>query len=209
MAAHHQLNNTHLLPKPPQPTNTNMKIHSILPSTHQSSTHIEPPLFTNFTNYQSILPTQFIHPPPFNNPFPFPTIPPSSNNPPPPSPTILPFQQYHYPPKFLPFINNPPNHSPFTHYPPFIHQQPTTHHPPTSTGAIRRSAPFVVVSLLLLFISLALSIVGQNKNDVKTLVGALFYILSSGWCGWCGWWLMWLVAVWLVAVWLVAGVAGW
>ena len=47
------------------------------------------------------------------------------------------------------------------------------------TGAIRKSSPLMVSSLLLLIIALGLSTVGNTKRDGKTLIGAVVYIMSG------------------------------
>ena len=47
------------------------------------------------------------------------------------------------------------------------------------TGAIRKSSPVIVGSLLIQIIALALSTIGNTKKNVKTLIGAVLFI-SSG-----------------------------
>jgi len=46
-------------------------------------------------------------------------------------------------------------------------------------GAIRRSSPVIVGSLLLLLIALTLGIIGSTKNDFKIIVSAIVYIFSG------------------------------
>ena len=66
---------------------------------------------------------------------------------------------------------------------------PSTVSPPThrdiscllavAVGAIRKSSPVIVGSLLLLLLALTLSIVGSTKNDFKIIVSAIIYIFSG------------------------------
>ncbi|KAI0230990.1 Voltage-dependent calcium channel gamma-5 subunit [Lamellibrachia satsuma] len=44
---------------------------------------------------------------------------------------------------------------------------------------IRRSAPFVVIALLIMIAALSFSTLGNTKEDVKTLVGAVLYIFAA------------------------------
>jgi len=46
-------------------------------------------------------------------------------------------------------------------------------------GAIRKSSPVIVGSLLLLMIALTFSIIGSTKNDFKIIVSAIIYIFSG------------------------------
>jgi len=43
-------------------------------------------------------------------------------------------------------------------------------------GAIRKSSPVIVGSLVVMVTALTFSILGSNKHDVKTLVAAILYI---------------------------------
>ena len=47
------------------------------------------------------------------------------------------------------------------------------------TGSMRRSSPVVVVSLLILIIALGFSTVGNTKRDVKTVFGAMLYVIGG------------------------------
>ena len=51
-------------------------------------------------------------------------------------------------------------------------------------GAIRKASPIVVISLLILAMALGFSTVGNAKGDMKTLVGAVFYIFSGEYFRW-------------------------
>jgi len=46
-------------------------------------------------------------------------------------------------------------------------------------GAIRKSSPVIVGSLLVMVTALTFSILGSNKHDVKTLVAAILYITGG------------------------------
>jgi len=48
-------------------------------------------------------------------------------------------------------------------------------------GAIRKSSPVIVGSLLLLLIALTFSIIGSTNNDFKIIVSAIIYIFSGQW----------------------------
>lgn len=47
------------------------------------------------------------------------------------------------------------------------------------TRAIRRSAPYPVVALLMIVIAAIVSIIGNIRTDVKTLIGAVIYVFSG------------------------------
>ncbi len=44
---------------------------------------------------------------------------------------------------------------------------------------MRRSSPVVVLSLLIMFVALGFSTVGNAKGDYKTLVGAVLYVIAG------------------------------
>jgi hypothetical protein len=46
-------------------------------------------------------------------------------------------------------------------------------------GAIRRATPIIVMSLFVMICALGFSTVGNNKNDVKTFIGAVLYVLAG------------------------------
>lgn len=46
-------------------------------------------------------------------------------------------------------------------------------------GAIRKSAPVTMVALLVLLLALALATLGNAKQNNKTLIGAVFYVVSG------------------------------
>jgi len=48
-----------------------------------------------------------------------------------------------------------------------------------AAGAMRKSSPVIVGSLIVMVTALAFSILGSNKYDVKTLIAAILYI-SAG-----------------------------
>ena len=50
------------------------------------------------------------------------------------------------------------------------------------SGAMRRASPVVVLSLLILFVALGFSTVGNSKRDYKTLVGAVLYVVGGNEC---------------------------
>ena len=50
------------------------------------------------------------------------------------------------------------------------------------TGAIRRSSPVIVISLLIEIVAFALSTVGNAKNSTKTIVGAVLYVIAGEPC---------------------------
>ena len=49
-----------------------------------------------------------------------------------------------------------------------------------TTGAIRPSSPVIVISLLILVVAFALSVVGNAKNNNKTIIGAVLYVIAGG-----------------------------
>ena len=46
-------------------------------------------------------------------------------------------------------------------------------------GAIRPSSPVIVISLLILIAAFALSTLGNAKGNVKTIIGAVFYVIAG------------------------------
>jgi hypothetical protein len=47
------------------------------------------------------------------------------------------------------------------------------------SGAIRKSAPVIVGSLLVMVTALTFSILGNSKRDVRTLVAAILYVCAG------------------------------